>query len=244
MRPQETTRPLRGDHFLGPSLFALGIVFTALFAASLCALVLSGAPVPTPNLSVYAMQGYFAGHAEAVRIAGFFQFGAAIPLVLYTATVTSKLRFLGIKAAGVSIALFGGIGASIFSAISGLIAWLLSQPGVALDASVVHALYLLAFATGGPALVAMLGLLLAGVSVPSAFAGLMPRWLVVLGLVVAVISELATLSLVFPVLYVLLPLGRFPAMVWMIGAGFSLPNFRRNRKEDNLDITGGAPMAA
>jgi hypothetical protein len=50
------------------------------------------------------------------------------------------------------------------------------------DLSTLRALQLFGFATGGPGHVVTLGLLLAGVSVPSGFARLMPRWLVWLGL--------------------------------------------------------------
>jgi hypothetical protein len=81
------------------------------------------------------------------------------------------------------------------------------------------------FAAGGPGHMAMLGLLLAGVSVPAAFAHLMPRWLIWLRLIAAVIAELATLSLIVPVLEILLPLARFLALLWMIGTGFTMPRF-------------------
>jgi hypothetical protein len=36
------------------------------------------------------------------------EFGSAIPLGLFTATAVSQLQFLGVRAAGTSIALFGG----------------------------------------------------------------------------------------------------------------------------------------
>jgi len=45
--------------------------------------------------------------------------------------VTSRLRFLGIDVAGVSIALFGGVAASILLALSALSGWTLSQLGIA-----------------------------------------------------------------------------------------------------------------
>jgi hypothetical protein len=86
--------------------------------------------------------------------------------------------------------------------------------------------------TGGPGHVVTLGLLLAGVSVPSAFAKLIPRWLVWLGLIVAAICEFSALSLVFPTAGILLPLGRFPAFIWLIGAGFTMPKSRARRETD------------
>jgi hypothetical protein len=216
----------------GPSLGVLGIVYVALFVSSLvvAGVMTGGARFPRPYEPVELARDYFTQHADAVRIAAFLQFGSAIPLGLFTATVTSRLRFLGMNVAGVEIALFGGFASSIFLALSALTGWVLSQPGVSADAGALRTLQLLGFVTGGPGHVVTLGLLLAGVSVPSAFARLLPRWLVWLGLIVAVIAEFSSLSLVFPMAGILLPLGRFPAFIWLIGAGFSMPRSRGSRE--------------
>jgi hypothetical protein len=218
----------------GPSPGALGVVFASLFAASLAitGVMTGGARFPTPYEQVALAQDYFSRYAYVIRIAAFLQFGAAIPLGIFTATVTSRLKFLGMRAAGVDIALFGGFAASIFLALSAGAGWALSQPGMAVEAGALRALQLLGFATGGPGHVVTLGLLLAGVSVPSAFAKLIPRWLVWLGLIVAAICELSALSLVFPMAGILLPLGRFPAFIWLIGTGFLLPGSRGRRESE------------
>jgi hypothetical protein len=216
----------------GPSLGALGVVFVSLFAASLVVpgVMTGGAHFPTPYEPVALAQDYFSRYAGVIRIAAFLQFGAAIPLGIFTATVTSRLKFLGMRAAGADIALFGGLVASIFLALSALTGWVISQPGMAIEAGALRALQLFGFATGGPGHVVTLGLLLAGVSVPSAFAKLIPRWLVWLGLIVAAICELSALSLVFPMAGILLPLGRFPAFIWLIGAGFTMPRSKVRRE--------------
>jgi hypothetical protein len=218
----------------GPSLGALGVVFVSLFAASLVVsgVMTGGAHFPTPYEPVELAQDYFSRYAGVIRIAAFLQFGAAIPLGIFTATVTSRLKFLGMRVAGVDIALFGGFAASIFLALSALTGWVLSQPGMAMEASVLRALQLLGFVTGGPGHVVTLGLLLAGVSVPSAFAKLIPRWIVWFGLILAAICELSALSLVFPMLGILLPLGRFPAFIWLIGVGFTMPKSRGRRETE------------
>jgi hypothetical protein len=124
---------------------------------------------------------------------------------------------------GVTIAQFGGFVASIMLAFSGLTTWAMAQPGVADDLSTLRALQLLSFATGGVGHVVGLGLLLAGVSVPAAFARLLPRWIVWLGLILAVLAELSSLSMIFRMVSLLLPLSRFPALVWLIPAGFAMP---------------------
>jgi hypothetical protein len=45
-------------------------------------------------------------------------------------------------------------------------------------------------------------------------------------LILAVLAELSSVSLVFPAVAPLLPLSRFPALVWLIAAGFALPSSR------------------
>jgi hypothetical protein len=211
-----------------PPLGALAIVCFVLFAASIAVIVTmtGGARFPTPYDPPALASEYFGRYAGAFRIASFFQLGAALLLGLFTATVTSRLRFLGLKVAGIDIALYGGFAASILLAVSALAGWALAQPGVAQEPGALRALQLLGFAAGGPGHVAALGLLMAGVSVPSAVMRLTPRWLAWLGLILAALSELSTLSLVFPALAILLPLSRFPAFIWLIGTGFTMPKSR------------------
>jgi hypothetical protein len=105
-----------------------------------------------------------------------------VPLGLYTATATSRLHFLGVRAAGASIALFGGLAATTFLALSALAQWALAFPDVLVSAPAVRALHLLAFATGGPAHVMPLGLLVAGLAVTAGLHHLVPRSLMTTGL--------------------------------------------------------------
>src|SRR5262245_3637982 len=96
----------------GPPLAALAIVFTALFNAGLWFVVSfsAGTPhFPGPWESAEAIQVYFRDQSHAVLMCAFLQFGSAIPLGLFTATVVSRLRFLGVRVAGVHIALLGGL---------------------------------------------------------------------------------------------------------------------------------------
>lgn len=53
-----------------------------------------------------------------------------------------------------------------------------------------------------------------------------PRPVAVAGLVIAVLAELATLVLVWPALAPVLPLARFPGLVWLVVAGLQLPHQR------------------
>jgi hypothetical protein len=211
-----------------PSLLWLAVIYVSLFLASLVvsAVMTDGARYPSPFQSGESISRYFNMHSGALRLSSFLQFGAAIPLGLYSATVSSRLRFLGIDAAGTTIAQFGGFTASAFLALSGLISWVLSQPDMSSTVVSTRTLELLSFATGGPGHIVTLGLLLAGVSVPGLILKLLPRWVAILGLLLAFTCELSTFSLIFYPAALLLPIGRFGSLVWLVATGSSLPKGR------------------
>ena len=203
------------------------MAFAGLFLASQVVIgMMTVGAFPNPYDAPETARAYFGPNADVLRFVAFLQFGAAIPLGIFTATVVSRLRFFGLTVAGVTIAQFGGYVASIMLALSGLTTWAITQPGMTDDLSTLRALQLQSFATGGVGHVVGLGLLMAGVSLPAAFARLLPRWIVWLGLVLAVLAELSSVSLVFPMAALLLPLSRFPALVWLIAAGFAMPSSR------------------
>jgi hypothetical protein len=206
----------------------VALVFMALFLSSLVPVILDVRHVhfPSPLEPPEKVVSYFRGEAAAVRFCAFLQFGSSIPLGIFTATMVSRLRFLGVNVAGPSIASFGGLAASSAVAGSALIQWALGQPGIAEEAGVTRALHALAFGVGGPGYSVPLGLLLAGLSVPALFMRLLPKWLCASGLVLGLAGELSALSLVVPGAIVLIPLTRFPAFVWLVVAGFKLPPHR------------------
>jgi hypothetical protein len=218
-----------GSRHPSPSLSAVAAVYAALFLASLVAtaVLTRGEHFPSPFGPAASALDFFSRHSRAVRWSAFLQFGSAVPLGIFTATVASRLHFLGVRAAGVSIASFGGVAASVFLALSALAQWVLSWPDVLESQATVRALHLVAFSAGGPGHVVPLGLLIAGVSVTAGVFRLLPRWMMVSGLVLAALAELSTLSLVLPTAAYLLPLARFPALAWLIAAGALLPRARR-----------------
>src|ERR1700682_498365 len=149
----------------GPSLLAVGTVFAVLVVANLVLVtVLAGGEHFSSPVAPDASD-WFSRHRTAVLIGAFLQFGASIPLGIYTATIVSRMQFFGLRVAGVHIALFGGLSASFFLAVSALIQWVLAQDGIAASGVAARTLHHLAFATGGFGHVVPLGLLLAGISV-------------------------------------------------------------------------------
>jgi hypothetical protein len=187
--------------------------------------------MPLPYGSATEIQDYVARHHAAAVALAVGTFGSSIPLAIYAATASARLRQLGITAPGATIALAGGLLASTGLALSSLTTWTLSRPEVTSDAALVRALYYLTYLTGGPWHVVTLGLLIAGIAVPGLIVRLMPLPVAWTGLVIAGIAELTTLVLIWPGLSPLLPLARFTGLIWLIVAGALLPLRRLNKQE-------------
>jgi hypothetical protein len=214
------------DSPAGPSLVVLAAIWFALLIGGLAVGVAIGGVPPSPFNTGAASQEFFVAHPAAAQAAGVGAFGASVPLAIYAATASARLRQLGVTAPGATIALAGGVLAAGALALCGLLVWTLSRPEVTADGSVVRALYFLVFLTGGPGHVVVLGLLVAGVALPGLVLGLLPRSVAWAGLVIAAIAEVTALVLVWPPLMVLLPVARIPALVWLIIAGATLPGRR------------------
>jgi hypothetical protein len=208
-----------------PPLGIVAIVYMVLFLAGLYQVTsFSGSPYfPGPWESPDVIAAFFAARPHSAMVCAFFQFSAAIPLGIFTASVVSRLQFLGVRAAGVHIAAFGGWLTAFNIAAASCVLWAMCHPGSVHDTSLLNGLYYLAYALGGPGFSLPFGLLLAGISIPAAFRRLLPKWLIVAGLILAVTGGLSALDLVFPQMLPLIPLTRFPGFIWLIIAGFLLP---------------------
>jgi hypothetical protein len=213
-------------------LVLLAAISLALLLAGLVVgAVIAGGIMPLPYGSATEIQDYVAGHHGAAVAIAVGTFGSSVPLAIYAATASARLRQLGITAPGATIALAGGLLASTGLALSSLTAWTLSRPEVTSDPALVRALYYLTYLTGGPWHVVMLGLLIAGIAVPALIVGLLPRPVAWTGLVIAAIAELTTFALIWPGLSPMLPVARFTGLIWLIVAGALLPLRRRSRQE-------------
>lgn len=223
-----TTRPAAPVH-RGPHPGMLALLYTVLFCVGLYPVTaLYKSPYwPGPWEPASVIVPYFQNYGARVLFCIVLQFGAMVCLGLFTATVVSRLHFLGARAAGTHIALFGGF-LVVADAFAGSMAtWTLLRPEVLIHPIAVFALNQFSFAFGGPGFSVPMGLLIAGISVTTAFMRLLPKWLIVFGLVLAVAGELSWLNLAFPKLLFLIPLVRFPGFVWLILAGFLLPSRRQ-----------------
>lgn len=225
--------------FRGPSLLLLAIVHLLLFVANLAvvAALRHGAPYINPFAPAEAVRAFFMQNRSATRIGSFFLFGSAVPFGLFALTTVSWLRFLKVRATGVSIAFFGGLTATFALMLSGLSGWIVSLPDVAASAPLAKAIYFFSFLSGGVTYAVGFGLLAAGVSVTSCFTRHLPRWLVALGMMVAVAGEFSSLSLITYPANFLIPATRYLGFIWMLLVAV---NLTRNRRPEQVQQTAPA----
>ncbi|MGH3967454.1 MAG: hypothetical protein ACRDTV_04860 [Mycobacterium sp.] len=200
------------------TILCVGLLFGALAIG-----VALGGIMPLPYGPAGPIQHYVTEQPAAVQVIAVGMFASSVPLAVYAAMASARLRQLGVTAPGATIALAGGILAATALGLAGLLGWTLSRPDVSADPPAVRVLYYLVFLTGGPAHIVALGLLVAGMSAPSLALGLLPRVVACSGLAIAALAGLGTLVLVWPALGVILPIARVSALVWLLAAGALLP---------------------
>lgn len=217
-----TTQPATKHQ--GPHLALLAILYTVLFNAGLYPVTaMAGKPYwPGPWEPASVIVPYFQTHHSQVLTCVFLQFGAILCLGLFTAVAVSQMRFLGVHSAGPWIALLGGFLVVADGFAGGLTTWTLLHPVVVQTPPVVLALYYLAYALGGPGFSIPMGLLMAGISISALLHRLLPKWICILGILLAVAGELSWFHLISPSVLFLIPLTRFPGFIWLIAVAFAL----------------------
>ncbi len=215
--------------FRGPSLLLLATAHLLIFASGLvaAAALRHGARFVTPFAPAEELRAFLALSPTAVRVSNFFLFGSAVPFGIFAVTTVSRLRYLGVRAAGTNIALLGGLIATIALILSGIVGWILSVPEVLASAPVVKMVSFLNFLLGGIVFSVGFGLLAAGVSVTCYFMRLLPRWLVAFGMLIALTGELSSLSLVAYPANFFIPITRYLGFIWMFSVAVAVT---RNRK--------------
>ena len=221
-----THRPRQG----GPPLVLLALVSSALVAAgAIAGAATAGALAPSAWSSSTAVVGFVHAHGDAVRVTAVLWFGSAIPLAIYAATAHARLRNLGVRAPGATIALAGGLLGATTWLLAASFGWVLARPEVASNPSLVRALSDAAYILGGPATLAGVGLLVAGMAVPALVVRLLPRPLAGAGLALATSAEVASVILLvtgaWPLRWVLHGL----LLAWLVAAGALLPVTRASQ---------------
>ncbi|MEV0112379.1 hypothetical protein AB0H77_03850 [Streptomyces sp. NPDC050844] len=180
-----------------------GVGFAVLFIASLVFSGLAGsATYPSPFETDQVAEAYFADNGGVVLGMGILQLLSAVPLAAFVLALTKRP----------GLARTGGL-----CAVAGLAACALIGLAIpVLDASgdTLHTLHYLTFMAGGPAHVPFLGIVVGASAL--AFRTSAPRWTTVLGLTSAGLALLSLATFVSESLMLLLPLGRFTAILWIL----------------------------
>jgi len=222
--------------FRGPSLLLLATVHFLLFASGLvtAAVLRHGAHFATPFAPAEELRAFLALSPTAVRVSNFFLFGSAIPFGIFAVTTISRLRFMGVRAAGTDIALLGGLIATIALILSGSVGWILSVPEVLASAPIIKMVNFLNFLLGGVVFAVGFGLLAAGVSVTCYFMRLLPRWLIAFGMLMALTGELSSLSLVAYPANFFIPITRYLGLIWMFSVAIALARDRKGAQPASI----------
>lgn len=223
---ETTTIERRREGGPHPGIVALVALVLTVAGIGVAAALSGGAALGSPFVSSADVADRYQEYWLATRVNAWLQFGAAVPIGIFAATVYARQQRLGIRVPGPAIGLFGGIAASIMLMVSALVTWVLSRPEVTTDATLAHALNFLSFITGSVGFVTGIGLLVAGIAVPALILGQLPRWLAWIGLAIAFCAELSFVAMVAEPLQFLFPIGRFLGLIWLVAAGFLLPRTR------------------
>ncbi|HZU49913.1 MAG TPA: hypothetical protein VFA16_22060 [Mycobacterium sp.] len=210
----------------GPLLVLLAAACLLLLFGGLAIAVALGGLMPLPYGPSGPVLDYVRAEPVAVEAGAVGAFASSVPLAVYAASASARLRQLGAAQSAATVTLTAGTLAAAALGLTGLLAWTLSRPDVSADPALVRALYFLVFLVGGPGHIVALGLLVAGMAAPALVMGLLPKPLAWAGLAIAVLGEAATLVLVWPGLGVILPVARVAALLWLLLAGAMLPPHR------------------
>jgi hypothetical protein len=234
-------------------LTAAAATFAGLFLLGLIGFVLADlAAYPAPfSTTTSEVEDYFRESRDPTRFNAFVQLAAALPLLVYSAVAATRLRALGDRSAAPAIAVAAGTASAACLALSAMTQWALSRPHTVDEGgALVRSLQDLAFAAGGPGHVGFLGLLVASVSLAAWSGRHLPGWIAALGGLVAALSMLSILTLIFDDASSLLPVARFPTFIWLLVTALALPGgtvadqLARDLREPRADTTPVRPDVA
>ncbi len=157
-----------------------------------------GATGTRPDSSAADVTVYNAGHHGLIQLLALAVFGAGLSLATWTAAARPP-----------SLGFAGGLLASGSLVLSSLATWTAAQ-----NPEVARAFTSLAFAAGAFGFAVPLALLIAVVARTT------PRWLAIIGYVIAVLAALSAFGMLTPVLYPLIPVGRFGGLIWLVLVSF------------------------
>ena len=206
---------------------ATALCYVLFFVASLVAPGLTGPGAGVPLVTPYSSDAQVAQYLATAGpggtpVAAFCQAVSALALLAFVPYAARYVRRSAPNGAQAGFVLACGTTAAAFLLLSASAQWVLGRPGTGADLRVYRAVMDLTFTTGAAAQVATTGLLIGAIATAARASRTLPGWLTWLGLAVAVLSVLSVASLLAEPTTVLLPLGRYPGMVWFTGLAVTL----------------------
>ena len=208
---------------------ASGVLTVVLFACGLLfADVLGTTNYPALDASASDVRAYFLENASEARALSFFHVLSAVALVAFAAYIYGYLRRESRAPSAVAaFALAGGAIAAAFLLLSALCYRTLAEPTVARDAPLAHALLVLSYLTGGPAIAVPLVPMIGAVAAAALRERILARWTGWLGVVTAICGAACTSTLLGPTnnhsaTYGILLLGAVLTFAWLVVTSIDL----------------------
>jgi Domain of unknown function (DUF4386) len=174
------------------------------------------------------IERYFLDNDQEVRALAFFHMVAAVALLFFAAYVRALMRRVEPEGRGLAaLALAGGVAAAAFLLLSALLFRTLAEPVVASDDAAQHAILVLSYLAGGPAIAVPLASLIGACSLVSVRRGALPAWIGWLGAAATVFSLASASMLLGPAdnnspLFGLLLMAAGLAFLWVLAASVAM----------------------
>jgi hypothetical protein len=208
---------------------ASGVLTVLLFASGLLfGDVLGTSSFPPLDATASDVRAYFLENASQVRALSFFHALSAVALVAFAAYIYRFVRReSGAPAALAAFALAGGTIAAAFLLLSALCYRTLAEPTVARDAPLAHALVVLSYLAGGPAIAVPLVPMVGTVGAAALREHILARWIGWFSLVTAVCGAACASTFLGPTnnrsaTYGILLLGAVLMFAWLVITSIAL----------------------
>jgi hypothetical protein len=192
--------------FLG--LFVFGILLNSVFAKGL---------YPMPTVPAAETVQYRLDNPEVMRISGVVNVLAGVAAIWFAAWLAAVVGRKSPHGQASWLTFAGGAISGVFLILSGAMQWVVQRPDVLANEGLTQVVNSLIFVIGGVGVVLGYAGLVGVSSVVLLRARLIPTWLATVGVVSGALSLVAALGLVpeGTELVYLIPLGRFPALLWI-----------------------------
>lgn len=216
--PGAATGYLSAAAFLG--LFILGILLNSVFAKGL---------YPMPTVPASETVQYRLDNPGVMRLSGVVNVLAGVAAIWYAAWLAAVVGRKSPNGQGSWLTFAGGVISGGFLILSGAMQWVVQRPDVLANEGLTQAVNSLIFVIGGVGVVLGYAGLVGVSSLVLVRGGLIPTWLAAVGVVSGALSLVAAFGLVpeGTELVYLIPLGRFPALIWIAIATVFIVKRRR-----------------